>query len=136
MTAPQARAKRRGGRPWRRLRANVLQRDGWRCQLAYPGIRATQVDHRQLVTEHPELEFDPSNCRAVCEPCHRHRTHAGDTAPIAPSRNWTGTPTVAGDPACPSCGRTNPNPDHYTHGYCDNCRTFTTSCTACREGES
>lgn len=83
---------RRGGRPWRRLRAFVLTRDHHRCQLAYPDrctTRATQVDHVLRVVDRPDLELDPTNLRAVCIPCHQHRT-ATDAPPPdpPPSRAW------------------------------------------------
>lgn len=87
---------RQGGRPWRRIRAFVLTRDRGLCQLRYPEIcttRATQVDHILQVLTRPDLELDPANLRAVCTPCHEHRTglQAGGTdrpPHVAPSRVW------------------------------------------------
>ena len=87
---------RKAGRPWRRIRAFVLARDRYLCQLRYPGIcttRATQVDHIRQVLHAPELEYDPTNLRAVCRPCHEHRTGlqaSGNDRPphVPPSRSW------------------------------------------------
>ena len=87
---------RKGGRPWRRIRAYVLTRDNGQCQLRYVDIcttRADQVDHIVQVLHRPELEYDPTNLRAVCTPCHTHRTGlqaAGDDQPphVPPSREW------------------------------------------------
>lgn len=83
--------KRRGGRPWRRVRAYVLIRDRHLCQLRYPNIcttRALEVDHIETVHDNPARELDPTNLRAACVPCHKHRT-ATDEAPTTPaSREW------------------------------------------------
>lgn len=87
---------RKGGRAWRRARAYVLARDLHACQLRYPEHcthRATQVDHVLKVETHPHLEYDVTNLRAVCTPCHTHRTGlqaAGNDRPphVPPSRSW------------------------------------------------
>jgi len=63
---------------WRKVRALVLRRDGWLCQLRLPGCktRASQVDHIiPLADGGPRL--DPSNLRAACKPCN---VSAGNTA--------------------------------------------------------
>lgn len=86
----------RKGRPWRRIRAFVLNRDSFACQLRYPGIcttRATEVDHIVMFINRKDLELDPTNLRAVCVPCHTHRTGlqaSGNDRPphIEPSRSW------------------------------------------------
>lgn len=88
--------QRKRGRPWRRIREHVLARDGHRCQLRYPDVcttYATQVDHIESILINPSRQLDPTNCRAVCESCHKHRTglQAGgnDRAPhLPPSRDW------------------------------------------------
>lgn len=86
----------RAGRPWRRVRAFVLNRDHFDCQLRYPEHcteRATEVDHIAQVMTNPELELDPTNLRSVCVPCHKHRTGlqaSGQDRPphVPPSRSW------------------------------------------------
>jgi 5-methylcytosine-specific restriction endonuclease McrA len=62
------------GAQWRRIRSQVLERDGYVCQLRYPGCleKAGQVDH----IVQPEIGGDnsPANLRAVCHRCHATRT--------------------------------------------------------------
>ena len=68
MTAP------RSGRPWRRVRDAVLERDGHRCQLRLPGYClgvATTADH--IMTVHQGGTDDPTNLRASCAPCNLAR---------------------------------------------------------------
>jgi 5-methylcytosine-specific restriction enzyme A len=60
---------------WPERRARVLERDGYRCQLGYPGIcigKATQVDH--IVQPEAGGGSDLANLRAVCQRCHATRT--------------------------------------------------------------
>ena len=63
-----------GGR-WRRIRREILNRDGWRCQrCGRPG--ALEVHH----VDGDPGNNDPDNLQAVCRPCHidLHRS------PVAP----------------------------------------------------
>jgi 5-methylcytosine-specific restriction protein A len=53
----------------------VLERDGFRCQLRYPDIcigRASQADH--IVQPAAGGRNDLANLRAVCRPCHARRS--------------------------------------------------------------
>jgi 5-methylcytosine-specific restriction endonuclease McrA len=62
MTAPE----RRGGRPWRRLRAQILAGNP-ACAICR--VRpATTVDHIVPVSRGGR-ELDPQNCRPACAPC-------------------------------------------------------------------
>lgn len=67
--------KGRGGRPWRRLRESVLQRDQHLCQPCKTQGRyteATQVDHIG-----PQAEGgtdDRVNLQAICDDCHDAKT--------------------------------------------------------------
>ncbi|WP_202109417.1 HNH endonuclease signature motif containing protein [Bordetella sp. 15P40C-2] len=72
----------RGGRPWRRLRDQILERDGYLCQCEDCQRRplplvAHEVDHIDN-TRGPDgkLNNDPSNLRAVNEDCHKRITQA------------------------------------------------------------
>lgn len=60
----------RKGRPWRRIREQILQRDPW-CQIRGPRCkgRATTVDHIIPLHIASELAHDPSNLRGSCGPC-------------------------------------------------------------------
>ena len=60
------------GREFFRNRARVLRRDGFQCQLRYPGIctgAANQSDHIGDRLDHSE-----ENMRAACPECHQHRS--------------------------------------------------------------
>ena len=65
----------RGGRPWRRLREQVMNRDNWVCQVCLENGRvtpATQVDH--IIPKSRGGSDSPSNLRAICGPCHKVKT--------------------------------------------------------------
>ncbi|QSR35563.1 HNH endonuclease [Marinobacterium iners] len=67
----------RGGRPWRRKRDHVLQRDKGLCQPCLKQNRispATQVDHITPVAE-GGTDAD-SNLQAICKACHDVKTQA------------------------------------------------------------
>ena len=78
------RSRRRAELPsdWPKIRENILNRDGYTCQIRGPGctILATDVDHgdagRHIHT--------PDNLRAACGPCHRQRTAAQGNAAKPP----------------------------------------------------
>ena len=50
---------------WQALRAEILERDGYRCQDCGCGGRL-EVDHIKPVRTHPELSYDPGNLQALC----------------------------------------------------------------------
>lgn len=55
----------------RRLRAAVLARDGYVCQLKLvcEGAFATEMDHIVPIEEAPARRLDDSNCQAACKAC-------------------------------------------------------------------
>lgn len=59
---------------WRRVRLQVLDRDGRRCQIRGPRCRgaATEVDHIVPAADGGPL-FDPANLRAACDWCNTWR---------------------------------------------------------------
>lgn len=59
-----------GGRPWRRVRAAILVRDHYVCQVC--GVIAEEVDH--IVPRSQGGSDDPSNLRAICVPCHEKKS--------------------------------------------------------------
>lgn len=72
----------RGGRPWRRLRDQVLERDGYLCQCDECKLRslplvAHEVDHiNNKRSADGKLDDRPSNLRAVNRDCHKRITQA------------------------------------------------------------
>ncbi|OBB76808.1 HNH endonuclease [Mycobacterium sp. 852014-52144_SCH5372336] len=76
-TSPQTASSQATGRHrWRAVvRPAVLRRDGYQCQLRFPGIcvgRATEVDHVREVSDGGVDSVE--NGIAVCIPCHRRKT--------------------------------------------------------------
>lgn len=67
----------RGGRPWRRQRDGILQRDAGLCQACLRAkliTPAAEVDHIKSLAEGGSR--DDSNLEALCGPCHRAKTLA------------------------------------------------------------
>jgi len=72
----------------KKLREQVLRRDGYRCQLRYDGCigEATEADHIVNVASLGVARaqaVQPVGLQAVCVPCHRVKTQAERTAGIA-----------------------------------------------------
>lgn len=59
---------------WRRRRLEILERDGWRCQIQGPKClgEANEVDHKAPISMGGS-KLDPSNLRAACRPCNLGR---------------------------------------------------------------
>ena len=59
---------------WRRVRLEVLERDGWRCRIRGEGCtgEANEVDHIVSLA-HGGDPYDPSGLRAACSFCNRSR---------------------------------------------------------------
>jgi 5-methylcytosine-specific restriction protein A len=65
----------RGGRPWRRLRDQVMARDKYLCQPCQREGRlteATEVDHIVCKAKGGQDRHD--NLEAICTPCHERKT--------------------------------------------------------------
>lgn len=56
-----------GYKPWRR---KVILRDGLSCQLCGTTEGRMHVDHIKAFAFHPDLRFEVSNGRVLCERCH------------------------------------------------------------------
>lgn len=83
----------RSGRPWRRARDLVLQRDGHLCQLRLPGCLgvATTADHIRTVRDGGTN--DPVNLRASCAACNVARENRRRARPHP---GWLASSTVGG----------------------------------------
>lgn len=70
---------------WRKLRQQVLDRDGHRCQLCGCQLTTGQPRHpRNFECDHIGNRTDNSlnNLRALCRNCHKKRSsHQGGTSP-------------------------------------------------------
>jgi len=58
---------------WKRKRAYILKRDGYRCQLCKKFgkfTQATQVHHIKHLEDAPELAYSNENLVALCLGCH------------------------------------------------------------------
>ncbi len=63
----------RGGRPWRRLRKQILERDRYTCCACRTiSVMDIEVDH--LIPISQGGTDDPSNLRAMCRRCHATKT--------------------------------------------------------------
>lgn len=68
-------------RRWERLRAQVMRRDGYRCQLSKrygKSVPADLVHHIYPVDEFPEYAFEPWNLIAVSRAAH-NKLHDRDS---------------------------------------------------------
>lgn len=84
---------------WRKVRAYVLARDHFRCQVQLAGIctgDATEVDHERAIALWG-VSYDTDHLRASCRPCNRHlggqvaelKRKIGQAAvAVGPSRDW------------------------------------------------
>ena len=70
-------AQRGYGNEWRKLRAQILRRDGHLCQICLSigsYTKATEVDH--ITPKAMGGDDSPSNLQAICRDCHRLKTAA------------------------------------------------------------
>ena len=68
------------GYEWTKLRAHILRRDQYLCQPCLTKGRptnATQVDH--IIPKSQDGEDDSDNLQAICDQCHKEKTHAERT---------------------------------------------------------
>jgi 5-methylcytosine-specific restriction endonuclease McrA len=78
---------------WRRLRAFVLRRDNFRCQLRVPGVCrgvADTVDHLDPPSlGHPQIP-PPDRLTSSCRPCNASKSNRQRAieSPHAPLTNW------------------------------------------------
>ncbi len=108
----------RSGSAWRRIRLEILERDGYRC--GYCGQPAGTVDHIQPLIERPDLAHVKSNLVAACKLCQRRKgasTFGGPRGPIAASVA-PAAPVAAADAHRP------PEPPYDANGLPRPCESF------------
>lgn len=64
--------KGRGGRPWRRLKAEIHKRDDWTCKCC--GLVTTELELDHIVNVAQGGTDDESNLQSLCTPCHKKKT--------------------------------------------------------------
>lgn len=76
----------RCGRPWQRLRAEVLAQSNvcWLCGL--PG--ADTVDHILPLVDHPELAHDRANLAPAHRSCNSRKGRRTNINLVRPTRQW------------------------------------------------
>lgn len=62
----------RGGRPWRRLKAEIHKRDDWTCQHCKHVTMVLELDH--IRNKALGGTDDKSNLQSLCTPCHKKKT--------------------------------------------------------------
>jgi len=74
---------------WKVLRAEILERDRYRCQSCGCDGRL-EVDHIKPVKTHPDLSYAPGNLQALCPSCHTRKTRieCGHPPPRADRKDW------------------------------------------------
>ena len=70
----------RGGRPWRRLREQVLVRDLYTCQHCQKVFEPSDLVCDHIINKAQGGSNDLSNLQTLCNPCHDKKTHAESQA--------------------------------------------------------
>lgn len=76
-------------RRWQTVRHAVLERDGWQCTECGER-RRLEVHHVKPVRTHPQLGFEPGNCKVLCRSCHTKitRIECGHPPPDPKRQKW------------------------------------------------
>ena len=74
---------------WQVLRAEILERDRYRCCSCGCGGRL-EGDHVKPGRTHPELSYEPRNLQALCPSCHTRKTRieCGHPPPRKDRQEW------------------------------------------------
>ena len=72
-------------RLWRRLRAQILHRDNWRCQVCGRPAGRAEVDHIEPLQDGGATIF-PENLQTICRGCHIDKTRRENRRPDGPQR--------------------------------------------------
>ena len=69
---------------WRKVRREVLERDGYRCRVCGKAGRL-EVDHVVRMEDSPGIDpYDVSNLQAICRGCHIAKTADENRRPLSP----------------------------------------------------
>jgi hypothetical protein len=60
---------------WQRVRLEVLNRAGWKCEVCSGGDTTLHVHHKRYIKGRMAWEYDLTNFASLCEECHS-QTHA------------------------------------------------------------
>lgn len=71
------RALNTGSKEWRRLRMQVMVRDGFTCAMCGYLHESNEVDH----ADGDAWNNDPANLRVLCKPCHSKHGKQGNSQP-------------------------------------------------------
>jgi hypothetical protein len=67
---------------YKKLRADVFERDNWTCQeCGVKGTNDLEVHHIKKVADYPDLMFDMQNCFVLCHKCHMETNNYGKKRP-------------------------------------------------------
>lgn len=64
---------------YKQLRKEVLVRDGFKCTQC-PNTKKLEMDHIKEWCNYPELRYEPTNCRILCQSCHTKTDNYGHKA--------------------------------------------------------
>lgn len=108
---------RRYGHTWRKVRENVLERDGYECQINSDSCtkRATAVDHI-VPSDAGGAMYDPANLRAACRNCNNARANRAKAAE-GWRRSRTEVVLVVGPPGVDLMERVSPGPHDVVVDY-------------------
>ena len=70
----------RGGRPWRRIRDQILLRDLYTCQHCRQVFKPKDLVCDHIVNTAQGGTDEPTNLQTLCNPCHDKKTHAESMA--------------------------------------------------------
>ena len=80
MPSPSARVI--GTPRWKRVRAKILDRDGWRCVKCGQAGKL-EVDHVVSISKGGD-PWEPVNLQALCRGCHIAKTRQENRKPLSP----------------------------------------------------
>ena len=65
---------------WQKKRLEILERDGWACQICGDSENPLHVHHRIYIKGNAPWDYDADSLVTLCEVCHEYETHDMDKA--------------------------------------------------------